>query len=129
MKLTVIRGLPGSGKSTEAKKLNVFHIEADMFQMKNGKYCFDVNYQKRAHKLCHELVDEMLSTLSDVVVSNTFTQLWEMEPYLKTAKYYGAEVEVIRMETKYESIHNVPDEEYEKMRERFEDYKTEHIVN
>ena len=129
MKLTIIRGLPGSGKSTEAKKLNVFHIEADMFQMKNGKYCFDANYQRKAHELCYECVVEMLSTRSDCVVSNTFTQLWEMERYLTMAKHFGADIEVIRMETKYESIHDVPDDVYEKMRERFEDYKDERIIN
>jgi predicted kinase len=39
--LTIVRGLPGSGKSTYAKSLNVFHIEADMFCMKDGKYEFD----------------------------------------------------------------------------------------
>lgn len=44
MKVKILRGLPGSGKSTYAKKLaeeGWLHFENDMYFMKNGKYVFD----------------------------------------------------------------------------------------
>ena len=129
MKLTIIRGLPGSGKSTEAKKLNVFHVEADMFCMKNGEYCFDPKKHKENHIVCAEMVHRVLQIGCDCVVSNTFTEVWEMQKYLDLSEYFGAEVEVVRMETTYESIHNVPGDVYEKMWERFEDYKGERVIN
>jgi predicted kinase len=39
--LILVRGCPGSGKSTFAKLLGGKHIEADMFFMKDGEYQFD----------------------------------------------------------------------------------------
>lgn len=41
MKLTLIRGLPGSGKTTLAKQLGVLHVEADMYFMRDGRYQFE----------------------------------------------------------------------------------------
>ena len=40
--LYIVRGIPGSGKSTFAKSLGGTHFEADMFFMKDGEYKFDM---------------------------------------------------------------------------------------
>lgn len=58
--LMLIRGLPGSAKSTLAKSFVIYqyqHIEADMYFMKNGEYVFDVNVLHRAHKWCQETTE------------------------------------------------------------------------
>ena len=128
MILTIVRGLPGSGKSTFAKSLNVLHVEADMYCMKDGQYIFDANKTKHNHFMCRDLVESILRQGVDVVVSNTFTQLWEIEPYLHLAKLFGATVKVIRLETEFGSIHNVPDNVINAMRERFEDFEEETIL-
>lgn len=43
--LTLIRGLPGSGKSTMAKFIagdtDAVHLEADMYFIKDGEYKFE----------------------------------------------------------------------------------------
>jgi len=39
--LILVRGLPGSGKSTFAKSLGGVHIETDMFFIQDGEYKFD----------------------------------------------------------------------------------------
>jgi hypothetical protein len=59
---------------------------------------------------------------SPVVVSNTFTQEWEMGPYFELAKTYGYKVFSIVVENRHEGTneHGVPDEVLTKMRERFE---------
>ena len=91
-KLFIIRGLPGAGKSTLAKSIGVVeHYEADMyFVAPDGSYQFDVTRIKDAHQWCKDLV--MMAMKRDepkVVVSNTFTQEWEMEAYYELAAKFG----------------------------------------
>ncbi len=86
-KLRIIRGLPGSGKSTLAKSMEGFeHIETDMWFMLNGEYKFDLKNIRVAHMWCQDQVLKMLKEGKNVVVSNTFTQIWEMKYYLDLAK-------------------------------------------
>jgi hypothetical protein len=57
-----------------------------------------------------------------IVVSNTFTQLWEMEPYLEMAKKHGYRVHTVVVENRHGgiNIHQVPEEILDKMKTRFE---------
>lgn len=128
MKLFLIRGLPGSGKSTYAKSLGIYHVEADMFHMKDGKYCFDGSKAKDAHNWCQTSAWYAMQNNMDVVVSNTFTRLWEIEPYIEFAKKTGHEVLVLKMVKNFGSIHNVPSDVIEKMKIRFEGFKGEVFV-
>ena len=121
MKLTLIRGLPGSGKTTLAKQLGVLHVEADMYFMRDGKYQFDRAKIGFAHDWCAAVAEKALSAGMDVVVANTFVQHWEMKKYLALAGVYGAEVEVIVAIGSYESVHAVPAEVIERMRAKWED--------
>ena len=45
--LYIVRGVPGSGKTTYSKQLGIFHVEADMFHMKDGEYRWDPKRVKR----------------------------------------------------------------------------------
>lgn len=56
-----------------------------------------------------------------IVVSNTFTQEWEMEPYFKLAKEYGYTVFSIVVENRHggTNVHNVPEDKIEQMKKRF----------
>jgi adenylate kinase family enzyme len=45
----LVRGIPGSGKSTFAKSLGGTHFETDQFFMVDGKYNFDGSKLKEAH--------------------------------------------------------------------------------
>lgn len=123
-KLILVRGIPGSGKSTFAKKMKGFiHIETDMYWGMSGKK-FDGKLLKTAHEWCLNYAKVLLPLGNNVVVSNTFTQVWEMEPYL----YLGYPVEVFRMTNEYGSIHNVPESTILRMKQRFEDYKGEILI-
>jgi hypothetical protein len=61
-------------------------------------------------------------------VANTFTQRWEMEPYLRMASQYGARIVVIDAfdggmtdeELAVKNIHGVPVEGIRAMRNRWE---------
>lgn len=126
--LYLIRGLPGSGKSTLAKMLvgdkDYCHKESDMFFIdENGDYNFNPSKLKDAHNWCREEVEFFMRyDHSPVVVSNTFTQEWEMEPYFELSKQYGYQVHCIVVENRHGGIneHGVPEEKLEQMKNRFE---------
>jgi predicted kinase len=124
-KIILIRGLPGAGKSTYAKQFGIYHLEADMFFVKDGKYQWSANQIGAAHEWCFKSFCVAVDNNMDVVVSNTFVTLKEMQRYLDFASMNGIEVEVFKMINNYGSIHNVPEETLNRMRKNFEKYDGE----
>ena len=123
--LVLLRGLPGAGKSTAAKLFHgAPHFEADMYFMDtNGNYQFDIAKIKDAHNWCrHSTMDAMKEDHPIVVVSNTFTQEWEMEAYRLLAEELGYRVVSLIVENRHngENVHGVPLEKIEQMEDRFE---------
>lgn len=130
-RLILVRGLPGSGKSTYAKNYFGGHIrlEADMYFIQpDGSYDWAADRLSKAHNWCFETTKIMLNNGYDVVVSNTFTTLKELNPYIEVASSNDIPFAVFRMTNEYTSIHNVPQIVIEKMRIRFEDYEKEVLV-
>jgi len=130
-RLVLVRGLPGSGKSTYAKSYfnGHIHLEADMyFTQPDGSYDWAAERLGKAHSWCFETAKIMLNNGYDVVVSNTFTTLKELNPYIELANQSDIQYVVFRMTSEYNSIHNVPQIVIEKMRIRFEDYEQEVMV-
>jgi predicted kinase len=120
--LILLRGLPGSGKSTFAKLICNQHVEADMYFMQDGEYKFDATKLSDAHEWCRDKTEAWMQKRYNVVVSNTFTMEWELQPYLELAKEYGYRVHSIILENRHgnQSIHSVPSETIQKMKNRFE---------
>lgn len=98
--------------------LGYIHAEADMYFGED--YAF--NHQKliEAHKYCREAAESALRSGFNVVVSNTFSRRWEVEPYLAMANKYGATVYIMEAKGNFESVHNVPREVILRMAERWE---------
>lgn len=135
-KLFLLRGLPGSGKSTLAESLasgaGSAHFEADMFFVKDGEYKFDSTQLKNAHNWCRDEVEYAMqfgyrgnpvnSPLGNIIVSNTFTQEWEMKPYYELAEKYGYVVFSLIVENRHGGVneHGVPKDKLEQMKNRFE---------
>jgi predicted kinase len=120
--LILLRGLPGSGKTTLAKSLAGEHIEADMFFMKDGEYKFDPTMLKHAHNWCQDVVEHWMDDdIQRIIVSNTFTQEWEMDFYYKLAETYGYIVHSVIVENRHGGVneHGVPTEKLEQMKNRF----------
>ena len=121
MKMILVRGLPGSGKSTFAKSLVGYnHSEADQFWMVNNEYKFDATRLREAHEWCQLKTKNCLNEGLDVVVSNTFTTKKELRPYFELAKEFGIVPQVILCQAQYGNIHDVPEETLTKMKARFE---------
>ena len=121
--LYLIRGLPGSGKSTFAPIVCENILSADQYHTdKHGNYNFDSSKVRESHEWCQERTRRFLEREQDIAVANTFTQEWEMAPYFAMAKKYGTTVYTIVVENRHgsKSIHGVPADKIEMMKNRFE---------
>ena len=130
--LILLRGLPGSGKSTLAHTIlstpgrteiaDVLSTD-DFFINENGDYIFNGAKIKEAHNDCQvRCAERMKMGIGKIVVANTFTQEWEMEPYFTMAQRYHYRVHSVIVENRHngKNIHGVPEDKVEVMKNRFE---------
>ena len=126
--LILIRGLPGAGKSTLAKILSengkypVHAIDHYFTNERTGDYSFDFSKNHMAYKNCEQMTsDRMKNGFEKILIDNTFTMEWEMEPYFKMAKEVGYQVFVITVENRHGSgnMHQISQEQLEKMAAKF----------
>lgn len=133
MKVYIIRGIPGSGKTTHAKKiLNAdIVIEAADFFMKNGKYKFNAAYLPEAH--AHALkrfslaIADSKNKDKSIAACNTFSRRWEIAPYIEACKKAGVDFSIVRMDGAFNNVHGVPEYVIDNMRKRFENVDGEII--
>jgi predicted kinase len=130
--LFLVRGLPGSGKSTFATHIwNEYAVcEADkFFYDKEGNYNFDPSKLKDAHAWCKNEVETRMKDhqinqqyYPEIAVSNTFTQEWEMKDYYDWASDFDYKVFSLIVENRHEGVneHGVPEDKLEIMKNRFE---------
>lgn len=124
--LYLVRGLPGSGKTSFADVLlhtgvvNYSFEADDYFLDENLEYKFDASKLKDAHEWCQMNTKARLK-VDSVVVSNTSTTESEVETYRKIAEEAGARFVSIVVENRHEgkNIHNVPEEALQRMKNRF----------
>lgn len=137
-KLYILRGIPGSGKSTYGKKivdnaidagLSAIKIEADDFFIKDGKYNWNPKLIGMAHKWCQDNVRKALHLYDVVVVANTSLSLTDVKTYIKIANEEYVDFEVVAIHGNHQNVHNVPEETLKKMREKMVDFPGETIVN
>lgn len=134
MKVIIMRGIPGSGKSSYVAKQwpNAIVCSADHFFVdETGNYRFDPNKIGEAHLACQRKFTDLVLTRSAlfeeevVVVDNTNTQLYEMAFYIGLCNVYDIPFEIHRMDTPVEvcaarNVHGVPPERVRQMAARME---------
>lgn len=131
-KLIIVRGIPGSGKSTFAKRLSKkiggCHYEADDFFQHGTEYRFDPSLLKEAHNTCLDNVTNALEEGKTCIVANTFVKRWEAKKYIDVAARLNLAVKIFRMTGDYGSVHSVPSHVVDRMRDNFEDFTQEVLV-
>jgi len=119
-KVVVMRGLPGSGKSTHVRETypgaHVFSAD-DWFVGLDGVYRHDHTKLPQAHQSCfrsfmHFLQDELAEGV--LVVDNTNVHAWEIAPYILAAESYGSTVEIVEIQcdplvAASRNVHGVPE--------------------
>lgn len=120
--ILLLRGLPGSGKSTLANTLSqgrwpVYSVD-DYFTNAQGEYVFNHHDNHLAYSACINHADAaMKNGIEFVIIDNTFTLEWEMEPYFELAKKHQYRLHCVTVENRHhgENTHGIPHEHIQRM--------------
>lgn len=124
-KVVFVRGLVGAGKTTYAKTKfpNYIYLDADTYFEKFRKMKLPDEFQN-AHNWCRS---EMVSSIDkglNVVVANTFSTNSELQSYVRLIKEKASHT-IIKVTSKYTSIHCVPDDAVRTIAYRWENIEGE----
>lgn len=126
----ILRGVPGSGKSSVAEYLNNIGIKSsissvifcadDYFTDIDGNYNFDRDKLHLAHSTCKHKFITSLNVINQIIVANTSTNSSDVSWYRNKATTAGYKVIVLTVENWHNGndIHNVPEEAKMKMKEQ-----------
>lgn len=137
-KVIILRGLPGSGKSTLSKQLeheikssggSVAIVSSDQYfyQLGGGKYKFDPAHIGAAHASCfRKFIEELTKGTDLIIVDNTSTSTIEVAPYKLGADAFNYQTEIKQIISdpqdalKY-NLHKVPETAIEAMHKSLQD--------
>lgn len=126
--ILLLRGLPGSGKTELAKALSehgkypFLSVDDYFTHPETGDYQFNYKINHLAYKSCEERTLKFaVEGVSKIIIHNTFTMAWEMEPYFKIASDYQYSIFVVTVENYHngKNQHSISDEQIKKMSEKF----------
>jgi 2',3'-cyclic-nucleotide 3'-phosphodiesterase len=132
--MIIMRGLPGSGKSTKAKVLadklrNSVILSTDTVFMSGEKYLFCPEVLGMAHQINLAKAAKAVKLGYDVIVDNTNTTWKEIEPYVKVGLEAGYVIEITEPSTAWahnvlecaaKNSHGVPATAIRRMQDRWE---------
>jgi predicted kinase len=120
VRVTIYCGVPGSGKTTMAKRCHPYAAllaADDLFTKPDGSWEFDPSKLGEAHAACLRRFIGLASTRSagEVVVHNTNSSIAELAPYAAVALAYGCELDIVTLVcdpavAAARNVHGVPPE-------------------
>ncbi len=125
MKVIILRGLPGAGKSSLHLDATTTTVSADHhFTDSDGVYKFVPSELGDAHKECLQDFLKLLQSYDAnvVVVDNTNLTAMEIAPYYRLAEVFDYEVEIVTVQCDpavafIRNIHGVPEATHKRMAE------------
>jgi len=143
--MVIVRGLPGSGKSTFATSVacevypgsmrqgmisGVFETDKFFIDSQTGEYKFERDMCEYAHNWNVAEVYRFCRDYPEVpcIVANTFTTEQEIKPYRNIANIFNRKVIVVSMQTSHQNVHGVPPEIIEKMKDRWELVDEDYVI-
>lgn len=130
MHVMIMRGLPGSGKSTYAKSVPNAHIvSADLYFEQQGGYAFNPKQLHEAHIWCfREFLKLLQQRITPIIVDNTNITAVEIAPYALAAESYGYTAEIMQFSTDVQTaaqrnVHRVPKRKIMMMQKALESAK------
>lgn len=121
--LYIFRGLPGSGKTTLARKWAALVVEPDMFRYDpEMHYIFDSDRNDEVNLKTIDLAKYAVGKLgiNSIAVAATHVKVDFMRPLIELGKHYGYTVSVVECYGNYGNVHNVPESVVNKMAREFE---------
>lgn len=122
--LTLMHGVPGSGKSYLAKQKKAVICSADHFFEQDGEYKFDAKKLGQAHQACKDKALEAIRNNENIVIDNTNLTYKECKPYIDMAHKHGYTCVIEEPNTTWKNnaeecfkrnTHNVPLEKIQQM--------------
>ena len=132
--LHIFRGLPGSGKTTAARKLSeetgAILIEPDALLVENGKYLYGPKRYQRAFRAAVYLLQGIGKTKADIIFADVLPTRGEvaMLPVFlgeneRMYQLFVHDLKITAEESLLRNRHNVRPEDIERMASEWEDWE------
>lgn len=100
----------------------MFSVDDYFTDRDTGEYRFDYRNNHLAYKQCEEQTRQaMLQDTPKIILHNTFTLDWELQPYFKLAESFGYRLFICTVENYHggSNTHAVSSEQIRKMAEKY----------